>query len=290
MRSFPILDLLQDSCDPPLTPESLEELEIALGVRFPKEYAEFLLQFNGGAFYRSVGFALPNPQPFLNGALIWSFLGEPGDGLEHNGLVWNAEILSDRIPEDFLAIADCNSQDLVLLKLIGPQSDFGGVWYWDSSAFWISEDEPSLHWLADSFNEFLSMLELDVCTEEEEEESLPLFLAVERGNLTGIEQYLAQGGDVDTRNEHGQTLLTAAAIHQWPKIVSLLLAHAADPNARDKHGRSPLHHAAMHSIDSVKLLLAAGADAKARDHEGKSVLAEWSYRADQILRAHGAEE
>jgi len=36
--------------------------------------------------------------------------------------------------------------------------------------------------------------------------------------------------------------------------------------------------------------LAAGADAKARDHQGKSVLAEWSYRADQILRAHGAEE
>ena len=30
MRSFPILDLLQDCRDPPLTPESLEELELAL--------------------------------------------------------------------------------------------------------------------------------------------------------------------------------------------------------------------------------------------------------------------
>jgi hypothetical protein len=35
MLSLPILDLLQDCDDPPLTPE---ELEIALGVRFPKDY------------------------------------------------------------------------------------------------------------------------------------------------------------------------------------------------------------------------------------------------------------
>jgi hypothetical protein len=34
----------------------------------------------------------------------------------------------------------------------------------------------------------------------------------------------------------------------------------------------------------------AGADAKARNNEDKSVLGEWSYRADQILRAHGAED
>jgi ankyrin repeat protein len=164
------------------------------------------------------------------------------------------------------------------------------VWFWDSTAFWDSEDEPSVHWLADSFNDFLTMLELDVCTEEEEEESLPLFLAVERGNLTAVERHLAGAGDVNARNQQGHTLLTAAAIHQWPKIVRLLLEHSAEPNARDLLGRTPLHHAAMHSIDSVKLLLAAGADAKARDSECKSVLGGWSYRADQILRAHGAAE
>ena len=82
----------------------------------------------------------------------------------------------------------------------------------------------------------------------------------------------------------------AAAWHQWPKIVRLLLNHSADPNARDKKGQTPLHHAAVSSLDSVKLLLSAGADATARDNEGKSVLGEWSYRADQILRAHGAKE
>lgn len=290
LQSFPILELLQDCCDPPLTPETLEDLQSRLGVRFPKEYADFLLQFNGGTFTRSVEFSIPNPTEFVTGGLMRSFIGEPNDGFEKNGLVWNAEILSDRIPRDFLPIADCNGSDHVLLKLVGPDSHFEGVWYWDSSAFWISDEEQSLYWLADSFHEFLSMLVYDVCAYEEERETLPLFQAIQRGAITAIEQYLVQGGDVEAHNEQGHTLLMAASIYRWPKLVRLLLEHSANPNSRDKNGQTPLHHAAVHSLDSVKLILAAGADATARDNEGKSVLGEWCYRADQILRAHGAKE
>jgi hypothetical protein len=290
MRHFPILDLLQDSCDPPLTPQAIEELEIVLGVRFPREYADFLLEHNGGTFYRWVEFAIPNPTKFVNSASIGDFFGEPNDGIDDYGLARRAEVFSDRIPKDYLAIADCKCQDLVLLKLVGPNSDFAGVWFWDSSAFWISEDEQSMYWLADTFNDFLAMLVYDVTTDEQDRESLPLFQTIERGNLSAVERYLAQGGKVEARNAKGQTLLMAATIHKWPKIVRLLLQHSADPNARDRKGRTPLHHAATHSIDSVKLLLAAGGDAKARDRKGKGVLAEWSYRADQILRAHGALE
>jgi len=290
LASFPILDLLQDCCDPPLTPETLESLQKRLGRRFPQEYADFLLKFNGGYFTRSVEFSIPNPTKFVTGGLMQSFIGEPNDGYEKNGLVWNAEILSDRIPEEFLPIADCNARDHVLLKLVGQESHFEGVWYWNSSAFWISDEEQSLYWLADSFNEFLSMLVYDICASEKERETLPLFQTIQRGAITAIEQYLANGGDIEARNEQGHTLLMAAAWHQWPKIVRLLLEHCANPNARDHLGKTPLHHAAVSSVDSVKLLLAAGADATTRDSEGKSVLGEWSYRADQILRAHGATE
>jgi len=285
LPTFPILDLLQDSCDPPLSAATLGELQCRLGKRFPHEYADFLLQFNGGHFKRTVGYSIPNPTKFVTGGMVRSFLGEPNDGYEKNGLIWTTEIRSDFIPPDFLPIADCNFNDHVVLKLVGPESRFEGVWHWNSSAI---EEEQNFYWLADSFYEFLSMLVYDMCDDEDDHETLPLFQAVERGAITAIEQYLADDGDVDARNEHGHTLLMAAAWHQWPRIVRLLLNHSANPNARDNSGKTPLHYAAVSSVDSVKLLLAAGADATARDSERKSVLGDWSYRADQILRAHGA--
>jgi hypothetical protein len=239
----------------------------------------------GGHFMRSVEYSIPNPTKFVTGGLVKSFIGEPNDGYEKNGLVWWTNTLSDRIASEFLPIAHCNFSDHVLLKLAGPE--FEGVWHWNSSAI---DDEPVFYWLADSFYEFLSMLAYDVCAYEEERETLPLFQAIQRGAITAVEQHLAQGGNVEARNEQGHTLLMAAAIYRWPKLVRLLLGHAAKPNSRDKQGRTPLHHAAVHSFDSVKLLLSAGADTTARDNEGKSVLGEWCYRADQIMRAHGAKE
>jgi len=286
---LPILDLLQDGCDLPLTAETLDLLQAKLGRRFPQDYADFLLQFNGGYFVRSVLFELPNPRPFVSGGLIKVFFGEPSLGYEHSSLVKNAEWLSEWLPTEYLGIANCNFNDQVLLKLVGPDSRFEGVWFWDSSAC-VEDGEPLVHWVANSFNEFLGMLVHDICAYEEERETLPLFQSVQRGALSAIEQYLAHGGDVDARNEHGHTLLMAAAIYRWPKLVRLLLDHNADPNSRDSVARTPLHHAALHSLDSVKLILQAGGDAKARDHAGKSVLGNWCYRSDQLLREHGATE
>jgi hypothetical protein len=288
VRAFPILELLQDSHDPPLTPATVEELEIELGVRFPKDYVEFLLHFNGGDFHhRPIVFHVPRPTKWVQDGLMQSFLGDPADRFKYDGLVWSAQMLSDRFPEGYLAIANCHG-NYVLLKFEGPRSEFAGVWFRDDGGFWIPEAGDNIHWLADTFNGFLEILLLDVDDFEQECETIPVFQAIERGNLRALEQFLTQGCDVEVRNAGGQTLLAAAAMYSWPKIVRLLLERSADPNARDAQGRTPLHHAATASIDSVKLLLAAGSDAKARDQDGKSVLAEWSYRADGILRAHGA--
>jgi hypothetical protein len=288
--SFPILELLQDCEDPPLGPDEVARLQKTLGVTFPGEYRDFLLQFNGGYFKRPVLFFVPNTERFSEGVGIAAFMGHPVDRAEQDGIVWNARHLTDRLPAEYLAIADCNSEDLVLLKYSERGSRFEGVWLWDGPGFWCPEQGDNIHWLADSFHEFLSMLQYDTYYDEEQKESDPLFHAIEVGKRRVVEEFLSIGGKVETHNARGQSLLVAAINYSWPKIVRLLLEHGADPNARDQQGRTPLYHAARHSIDSVKLLLAAGADAKARDNEGKGVLAGWSYRADQILRAHGAVE
>src|SRR5262249_10331686 len=137
---FPILDLLQDSCDPPLTPETLEELQCKLGKRFPPEYSEFLLQFNGGHFTRNVGYSVPHPTQFVTGGVLREFIGEPNDGYEKTGLVWNSTIHDDLIPPEYLPIADSNFSDFVVLKLVGAESKLEGVWHWNSAAI---DDDPS---------------------------------------------------------------------------------------------------------------------------------------------------
>jgi|GEM_PF-2079809 len=287
MRSFPILELLQDSDDPCLTPERLKFLERELDVSFSSEYAEFLLQFNGGDFRRHVMFYVPNARRWPAGIRVATFLGDPGDRVNFHGIAWYAETFSERIPDDYLVIADCGGLDLILMTVAAERPNFGNVWFWDGTE---EGEGDNIHWVADSFNEFLSLLQYDTYYDDEELESIPIFKAIEQSKLKTVEDFIAQGGNIETRNADGQTLLAAAVRHSWPKIVRRLLALSANPNARDHLGRGPLHHAASSSIDSVKLLLAAGADPKARDAEGKSVLAQWSYRADQILRAHGAED
>lgn len=287
MKSFPILELLQDCYDPPATPEFLAALQADLGVRFPQSYIEFLLQFNGGSFVRPVMFYVPDASAqFPDGVPADCFIGacrDDGSG----DLRWYAETFADRIPEECLAVVMCGSQDLVMLQLDGPEAAFGNVWFWDADE---AREGDNIYWLADSFDEFLELLQYDTYFDDEDHETIPLFNAIEHGKLRVVEQFLAQGGDVETRNADGKTLLTAAIWHRWPKIVRLLLDRSADPNARDHQGRTPLHHAAESSLDGVKLLLAAGADATARDNQGKGVLAGWSYRADRLLRAHGASE
>ncbi len=288
MFSYPILDLLQDCHDPPLDEWTLEYVQQRVGCRFPCEYFDFLLQFNGGTFIRDVEFTVPHAENLGPTVLLRSFMGAPCDGWQTDSLVRQVAALRNRLPQNFLPIAHCNDNDYVLLKIVGPHCEFRGVWYWESSAQWNSAEEPSLCQLSFHFCDFLVMLTPSDC-DPRLEETLPLFQAVERGELAAIERYLDQRGQVEARNERSQTLLTVAAIYRWPKIVRHLLAHAADVGARDALGRTPLHYAARRSHDSVKLLLAAGADATARDHQGKSVLGNWSLRTDQLLRAHGAE-
>jgi uncharacterized protein len=150
----------------------------------------------------------------------------------------------------------------------------------------------NLYQVGDSFDEFLQLLVVD---DEGEyfSETVPILENIEYGRIEAVVDYLADGGNIECRNEEAHTLLMCAARKSWPDIVELLLAHGASPKAVDEEARGPLYYGVFNnSIDYVKLLLSAGADPNVRDKSGESVLdlakREGNDRVARLLREHGA--
>ena len=115
--------------------------------------------------------------------------------------------------------------------------------------------------------------------EVERAESLPL--AAKLGQRAVVEELLARGDDVDTRDDWGATALHWAAVTSEEEIVRTLIEEGADVNAKTGDGSRPLHWAAfLGEPVIVELLLEAGADPSVRNQKRESPLdtirAPWS--------------
>lgn len=102
-----------------------------------------------------------------------------------------------------------------------------------------------------------------------------LFALAETGNLNALDERLADGAEVDRKNETGQSLLMiSAAQHQDPEMMLRLLEAGADVNAQSQAGMTPLMYALRDNDnpDVPLLLLNAAADPTLRDAEGRSAL------------------
>ena len=101
--------------------------------------------------------------------------------------------------------------------------------------------------------------------------------ACEYGNIDAVKQHLADGADVNAKNDSGWTALHIAAmkataveststIDEQLEIAELLICRGAEVNAKDKCGRTPLHQAARHfSKEIAALLIAKGAHINVKD-------------------------
>jgi cytohesin len=97
-------------------------------------------------------------------------------------------------------------------------------------------------------------------------ERAPILLASSRGDLGAVKQHLANGMDVNAKDEDGFTPLHQAALGGHKKIAELLIAKGADVNAKTKKaGQTPLHSSAFFGHKTVvELLIAKGADVNAK--------------------------
>ena len=80
---------------------------------------------------------------------------------------------------------------------------------------------------------------------------IPLLEAAMSGNIEAVTQHLAAGTDVDAKS-FGLTPLHQAAQFGRKKIIELLIAQGADVNAKDNFGRTPLDCALGGTADLLR--------------------------------------
>ncbi len=95
------------------------------------------------------------------------------------------------------------------------------------------------------------------------EDPIRYYFDVKTATLADIQELLAMGIDINSRDENGETLLPGALLAGRSEIAIFLIEEGADVNIKSYWEYTPLHWA--RDAEIVKLLLSAGADANARN-------------------------
>jgi len=121
-----------------------------------------------------------------------------------------------------------------------------------------------------------------------------IYEAASLGNVQDVKRHLKNGTDVKAKQELGGfTALHWAAYGGHTDVVELLIANGADVNAKNDSGFTPLHWAATwDNKAAAELLISKGADVNAKDIDGKTPLnrAEEQGKSEmvELLKKHGA--
>ncbi len=103
--------------------------------------------------------------------------------------------------------------------------------------------------------------------------STPLMIAALNSDLQSVRELVAQGAEINKRNDWGWTALLNATIKGNKPLVDYLLKNGASPHLADNDGRSPLMAAVLNNHpEIVKTLLNHKADVNKANRDGWTAL------------------
>jgi hypothetical protein len=257
------LNDLADSGDP-LSVAQVEAFEAELGFPLPPEYRSFLVARNGGRLL----FRKTYDDWLIEQFFRLDFTGDYGTLKAVQGRY------KDEPPRGFLPIGDGGSYSSTCICLT--PDGFGQIIAWDRSDHFEYGWNDASSVLCDSLTEFLMGLEpseakLIEVSRESGGMSEP-FTSIYLFDAESLAKYISNDGDVERRNESGETPLMLA-VSRWPYAAARLLSAGADVSCQDNRGWTALHHAVnANSVDGVRLLLEHGADCGTKDGEGLTPL------------------
>lgn len=135
-------------------PEAVELFERILERRFPKDYREFLLKYNGGR-------PIPNCFTFKDGnenSLV-HFFKKINSQHTHDDLLTNIRVHKHRIPPDYISIASDPFGNEICIAISG--QNYGKIFFWDhelEAGDDISPTMDNMSLIAATFTSFLESL------------------------------------------------------------------------------------------------------------------------------------
>lgn len=133
-----------------ITLNNITVCEEKMNIKFPRDYKEFLIEYNGGNVKPNI-FKVSDSQ---GESAVNMFYGiDVSD--QYDDLLSVFDSLDGEIPDDFISIGDDSAGNQICLGVRNIYSEKVYIWIHDME---VDEDMDNMFILADSFNEFIGKL------------------------------------------------------------------------------------------------------------------------------------
>ncbi len=147
----------------PVTLLEIEKIEQLVDLKFPTEYKNHLLQFNGGQCSPNV-FSFSENGEITDSCVDWFLAIYNGQYDNLTKYIYTYKIDEKRLPKQIVPIAHDPGGNLICISC--GKKDYGCIYFWDHENevdYKISNDNDlsNLYFMAGSFNDFINGLRED---------------------------------------------------------------------------------------------------------------------------------